>query len=338
MTAQGGATLVARRPSSQGLPRLRIARGRSNDDFEFQGDAFGDENVEETWETEEDVVEEGKQLFQNFVFERVRTETPDAVQDIQILTPAGYANPVWAKTGRELRHMADVFAQTAERKRVKQKASEKYMFFSRNGMQPAGKGFTPVTQASGISLRSCSRTCMSRAPKQTRAVIALPCHVASENSLANDSELFISITSCRAITGSQLIDIQTKCFSPGICPLNLTRNVSGIGVSTNITYEEFKDLLTELFAAGGITKERIVVLFFFCSDVAIRCLKRGAELCSQFITWSMSFITEKVCSWVRSHGGWGAVMGSSFNSLPRVLLLATAIFIGFGVIRYISRQ
>nr|KAG5690688.1 hypothetical protein BaRGS_013474 [Batillaria attramentaria] len=192
--AQGGATLVARRPSSQGLPRLRIARGRSNDDFEFQGDAFGDENVEETWETEEDVVEEGKQLFQNFVFERVRTETPDAVQDIQILTPAGYANPVWAKTGRELRHMADVFAQTAERKRVKQKASE---------------------------------------------------------------------------------------------------------VSTNITYEEFKDLLTELFAAGGITKERIVVLFFFCSDVAIRCLKRGAELCSQFITWSMSFITEKVCSWVR---------------------------------------
>ena len=75
-------------------------------------------------------------------------------------------------------------------------------------------------------------------------------------------------------------------------------------VSTNISYQEFKDLLTELFAAGGITKERIVVLFFFCSDVAIRSLRRGAELCRQFLHWSFSFITEKVCSWVRSHGGW----------------------------------
>lgn len=75
-------------------------------------------------------------------------------------------------------------------------------------------------------------------------------------------------------------------------------------VNTNITYEEFKDLLSELFAAGGITKERIVVLFFFCSDVAIRSLQRGMDLFSRVISWSLSFITEFVCSWVRSHGGW----------------------------------
>lgn len=79
-----GSTLVARRPSSQGLPRLRIARGRSSEDFDYQGDVQ-DDNGDETWETEEDVVEEGKQLFQNFVFDRVRTESPDAVEDIQIL-------------------------------------------------------------------------------------------------------------------------------------------------------------------------------------------------------------------------------------------------------------
>lgn len=232
MTAASGPTLVARRPSSHSLTRLKISHGRSSDDFDFQGDAFG----EETWASEEDVAEEGRQLFQNFLFDRVQTETPDAVEDIPVeilRTPAGYANPVWAKTGRELRNMADAFAQTAERRRVKQKASE---------------------------------------------------------------------------------------------------------VSTNISYEEFKDLLSELFAAGGITKERIVVLFFFCSDVAIRCLKGAAELCAQFVSWSISFITEKVCSWVRSHGGWGEVMGSSFNSLPRVLFLAATIVIGFGVVRYITRQ
>lgn len=227
-----GSTLVARRPTSQGLSRLRISRGRSSDDFDYQGEV-SDDNAETAWETEEDVVEEGKQLFQNFVVDRVRTETPEAVEKIPILTPAGYANPMWAKTGRELRHMADVFAQTAERRRVQQKASE---------------------------------------------------------------------------------------------------------VSTNISAQEFKDLLSELFAAGGITKERIVVLFYFCSDVAIRSLKRGADLCAQFIQWSMSFITDRVCSWVRSHGGWGEVMSSSFNSLPRVILIATVVVIGFSVIRYINRQ
>ncbi|KAK7116665.1 hypothetical protein V1264_002303 [Littorina saxatilis] len=218
-----GPTLVARRPSSHRLPRLRIHHSEE-EDFETWEERLREEG--------EDVEEEGVQLFTNFVHEQVRAEDPVGARDIQILTPAGYANPMWAKAGRELRHMADIFAETAERRRVKQKASE---------------------------------------------------------------------------------------------------------VSTNISYEEFKDLLTELFAAGGITKERIVVLFYFCSDVAIRSLKRGAELCHQFLQWSVSFITERVCSWVRSHGGWGEVMCSSFNSLPRVLLLAGAIVIGFGVIKYINR-
>ncbi|KAL8575385.1 hypothetical protein ACOMHN_000001 [Nucella lapillus] len=214
----GGQTLVSRRPSSQGLPPLRISR--DGEDVEWLG-GWGEGDVEE----------QGKQLFSNFVNDQVRTESPEAVRDIEVLTPAGYNNPMWAKAGRELRHMADIFAQTAERRRVKQKASE---------------------------------------------------------------------------------------------------------VNTNISYEEFKDLLTELFAAGGITKERIVVLFFFCSDVAIRSLKRGADLCRQFLGWSFSFITDSVCSWVRSHGGWGEVMSSSFNSLPRVLLLAGVIALGFGVFRYIK--
>lgn len=219
--ATGGSRLVSRRPSSHSLRRLRIYRSLQ-DPF----DDYVEEGVE-------DVEEEGKQLFENFVHEQMQSENPEAVREIQILTPVGYGNPMWAKAGRELRHMADIFAQTPERRRVRQKAEE---------------------------------------------------------------------------------------------------------VSTNIDYEQFKDLLTELFAAGGITKERIVVLFFFCSDVAIRSLNRGAELCSQFLKWSVSFITERVCSWVRSHGGWGEVMNSSFNSLPRVLFLAGVIFISFGVIRYVTRS
>ncbi|PVD19782.1 hypothetical protein C0Q70_20273 [Pomacea canaliculata] len=221
--ATGGQTLVSRRRNSSLLAPLYIPHTEATtcvDADPFDG------------HVDEDVVEEGRQLFNNFVYERVKSQGTEELADVTVLTPAGYANPLWAKTGRELRIMADEFARTTERQRVQEQASQ---------------------------------------------------------------------------------------------------------VNTNITYEEFKDLLSELFAAGGITKERIVVLFFFCSDVAIRSLQRGMDLFTRVISWSLSFITEFVCSWVRSHGGWNQVMKSPFKTLPRVLLLASAIVIGVGVIRYVSR-
>lgn len=75
----------------------------------------------------------------------------------------------------------------------------------------------------------------------------------------------------------------------------------GIG---EVSFEQFRDFLTELFFEGTITKERIMVLFFFCSDVAIRTLSHGVECFQQFFNWSVQFITDHVCSWVRQHGGW----------------------------------
>ena len=73
-----------------------------------------------------------------------------------------------------------------------------------------------------------------------------------------------------------------------------------------IDYGQFRDMLSELFAyGGGITKERIVVLFFFCSDLAIRTLKeKMIDLFKRFIDWSCFYIVEKVAAWVRRHGGW----------------------------------
>lgn len=69
--------MVSRRPISKGLSRLRIARSRDDDGFE---------GSEEDWEEEaEDVEEEGKQLFYNFVHDQMETETPEAARDIQIL-------------------------------------------------------------------------------------------------------------------------------------------------------------------------------------------------------------------------------------------------------------
>ena len=74
METAGGQTLVARRQSSHKLPRLRIPRPR--DEFDL---------VEDSWEDDEDVEEAGKQLFSNFVRDRVAVEDPEAARDLQIL-------------------------------------------------------------------------------------------------------------------------------------------------------------------------------------------------------------------------------------------------------------
>lgn len=132
--------------------------------------------------------------------------------------PAGFKNPLWAKTGRELRQLADKFAQSEERKLVKEKANQ--------------------------------------------------------------------------------VNIE------------------------NITMGEFQDLLCELFHDGIVRRERIVTLFFFCTDVVIRALKQKiASQVHHLFTWSMNFITERVCRWVQEQGGWGVVIG---NYVPKLVFTVCA--------------
>ena len=79
---------------------------------------------------------------------------------------------------------------------------------------------------------------------------------------------------------------------------------------TSIGYSQFRDLLAEFFLGGGagITCERIVVLFFFCSDIAIRSLRQHAiDYFKNFIEWTGRFITEKIARWVQENGGWVSI-------------------------------
>lgn len=56
---------------------------------------------------------------------------------------------------------------------------------------------------------------------------------------------------------------------------------------------------------GGVTSERVVVLFFFCSDLAIRALRNRLRRMFEFIThWSQLYIMKKFSVWVQQHGGW----------------------------------
>ncbi|GAB1604990.1 hypothetical protein Ahia01_000780800 [Argonauta hians] len=95
-------------------------------------------------------------------------------------------------------------------------------------------------------------------------------------------------------------------------------------------YDEFAELLESLFNPGGITRSRIIVLFFFCSDLAIRTLKECANFFSKFLTWFFKFLSRKICYWVERNGGWFAVL----HSEPRykylivtLVICASAIFV-----------
>jgi len=103
-----------------------------------------------------------------------------------------------------------------------------------------------------------------------------------------------------------------------------------------IRYDDFKGLLRNFFSDGCISRSRIIVLFCFCSDLALRAFVTGAgRMCCQLFTWSVAFIMESVCNWVQSQGGWGVVLG---DYIPRFAITACALFgcVAFAI--YIRRN
>lgn len=73
----------------------------------------------------------------------------------------------------------------------------------------------------------------------------------------------------------------------------------------DLTNDEFNSLLSELFLNGNITRERIVVLFFFCSDLAISAITNGPiAYFKRLIQWSLNYILNNICQWVQRQGGW----------------------------------
>ena len=112
---------------------------------------------------------------------------------------------------------------------------------------------------------------------------------------------------------------------------------------------------------GRITRERIIVLFFFCSDVTIRAIKdNGEEWLAMLTQWSLSFIKDqvgsvvtrkakyvyisvltnnnlplilfpfsqisfKVCSWVKRNGGWKIVLQSGFDKLQQTIMVGACL-------------
>jgi hypothetical protein len=107
----------------------------------------------------------------------------------------------------------------------------------------------------------------------------------------------------------------------------------------SITLDNFLQLLQELFQGGGITRERILVLFFFCADVTIEAIKRGFNRTFRHLMeWSLRYITTRVAQWVHNHGGWSAVLSSSLNVACQVTACLAFISIAVACAIYIRRN
>eukprot|EP00092_Neocalanus_flemingeri_P029177 GFUD01031668.1.p1 GENE.GFUD01031668.1~~GFUD01031668.1.p1 ORF type:complete len:268 (+),score=79.41 GFUD01031668.1:143-946(+) len=98
----------------------------------------------------------------------------------------------------------------------------------------------------------------------------------------------------------------------------------------SITQDNFTMLLTELFHDGGITQERILVLFFFCSDLAIRAVRSGlSSVLSSLTRWTVAFLRGTVAAWVRCRGGWSRVLSGGVGVVNQLAFIgACAAVIG----------
>ncbi|XP_044736080.1 uncharacterized protein LOC123298201 isoform X2 [Chrysoperla carnea] len=87
----------------------------------------------------------------------------------------------------------------------------------------------------------------------------------------------------------------------------------------SIDFVSFTELLLGLFQEGGVTWERVVVLFFFCADLSIRALKESLMRTFQRITqWTTTFICDNFSRWVAANGGWTEILQTSISQASRV--------------------
>ena len=81
-----------------------------------------------------------------------------------------------------------------------------------------------------------------------------------------------------------------------------------------LTQENLGLLLSQLFE-DGVSPARLLVLFYFCSDLAVRAARAGlTNLLTSVTSWSLAFVRGAVSAWVRIRGGWATVLQALSSS------------------------
>jgi len=69
--------------------------------------------------------------------------------------------------------------------------------------------------------------------------------------------------------------------------------------------QTFSEMIQEMFSGGNVTQEQILVVFYFCSDLALYALQNHTlNIFNQLIQWSTNYITGRMTVWIREQGGW----------------------------------
>lgn len=120
--------------------------------------------------------------------------------------------------------------------------------------------------------------------------------------------------------GANIRDIADK-FAQSHERIEIQELASGVDLNS-INYATFQHILGELFR-GGINKYKIVSLFYFCSDVLLRCIQHQLhQLGSKLFFWALEFLLKNICRWVQDHGGWERVFSNIFAVAYNVSLIA----------------
>ena len=81
-----------------------------------------------------------------------------------------------------------------------------------------------------------------------------------------------------------------------------------------LTQDNLGLLLSQLFE-DGVSPARLLVLFYFCSDLAVRAARAGlTNLLTSVTSWSLAFVRGAVSAWVRIRGGWATVLQALSSS------------------------
>jgi len=108
---------------------------------------------------------------------------------------------------------------------------------------------------------------------------------------------------------------------------------------SSITQENFTMMLTELFHDGGITQERILVLFFFCSDLAIRAVRSGLQSAVSTLTrWTVGFLRGTVAAWVRCRGGWDSVLSGGVGVANQLVFMGMCVAVITVCVCYVRKN
>ncbi len=95
-----------------------------------------------------------------------------------------------------------------------------------------------------------------------------------------------------------------------------------------------------LFQDGKLSQERILVLFYFCTDLCICAVRRrlGRNILADLTAWTLRFLRDTVVSWVHEQGGWQRVLQDGLDLVQQVAFVAACAAVVTACIFYIRNR